>query len=756
MKTTKKLTLLSAIALMGAAGFTSCASDDEEVITNPNYNPETNEVVTKFVFNVSTGNTPTTRMNSAATQATSNDLFRGIDNCVVYSFKQAKDGQHLASAKTAAKRYDLAQILAPYTVDESKEKSNRVIETSLPLNTNTLLFYGKAIQGQSTGHDAYCEYGHLDTYSLPEDNNISKITIGLGQRLDATNRIVYHRVEDMLSGILTVVMNTNLAGTNHVAIAVNDHPNGDVDVPEYGWAVSADDYPTTLTWADYANVDGKSPVDGKSLYELEKKLAHIYTEMTNIQQGSGELRAGSGKALQLTIHDLWTNVNEVRCAIPLNKPETVAKCLAAYIHANLEKYFKYTYISKDGHGLDGVDYQDLATIADHLNKAEWPASATYVPFDVNEYKLDNKVVELINFPLSFKVPLGAAHLRFDAKKKQFGYVQDYNTSLMGDDVTTQTSDPITVENYCYPAELLYFGNSPIRVTAQEKSANEYPNGVANWDNDEKWTADWKIGHVTSSTSAIAMKNDVNYGTALMKTTVRYGAAQLKDNNHEIQKKKDPTLSDAAEPDNIIDIDGSPFAFTGIIIGGMPQRVGWDFIPKSGAKFHSYIYDHELPGEDANGEEGETVPADLDKSTTPNYTLLFDNYRENANSQDKVYVALEFLNKSGKPFFGEHNMIRNNTHFYLIGELDPEKVAAPVWPEHHALPPYNTDGTSIKTPRVYMQDYMTTADFVISENSLKHALLTVPDLRYSSMTLGLSVDIKWSTGLNFSNIILGGE
>jgi hypothetical protein len=33
---------------------------------------------------------------------------------------------------------------------------------------------------------------------------------------------------------------------------------------------------------------------------------------------------------------------------------------------------------------------------------------------------------------------------------------------------------------------------------------------------------------------------------------------------------------------------------------------------------------------------------------------------------------------------------------------------------------------------------------------------VPDLRYSSLTLGLSVDLKWSTGLNFENIILGGE
>ena len=62
-------------------------------MNNPNYNPETNEVVTKFVFNVSTGNTPT-RQSSAATQATSDDYFRGIDNCVLYSLK-GSDGKHV-------------------------------------------------------------------------------------------------------------------------------------------------------------------------------------------------------------------------------------------------------------------------------------------------------------------------------------------------------------------------------------------------------------------------------------------------------------------------------------------------------------------------------------------------------------------------------------------------------------------------------------------------------------------------------------
>jgi hypothetical protein len=75
--------------------------------------------------------------------------------------------------------------------------------------------------------------------------------------------------------------------------------------------------------------------------------------------------------------------------------------------------------------------------------------------------------------------------------------------------------------------------------------------------------------------------------------------------------------------------------------------------------------------------------------------------------------------------------------------------------YHALPPYNSDGTTKKISRVFIQDFMTTANFVIGPNSLKYAYLTVPDLRSSSLSLGLSVDIKWETGLNFSNIVLGG-
>ena len=67
MKKTNQFVLGFAIALTGALGFSACSSNDEAEVNNPNYNPETNEVLAKFVFNVSTGNTATTRQSSAAT-----------------------------------------------------------------------------------------------------------------------------------------------------------------------------------------------------------------------------------------------------------------------------------------------------------------------------------------------------------------------------------------------------------------------------------------------------------------------------------------------------------------------------------------------------------------------------------------------------------------------------------------------------------------------------------------------------------------
>ena len=749
--TNHKFLLILGTYLVGAFGFTACSSSNEEAaaITNPDYNPATNEVKAKFVFNMSIGN-GLTRQSAAATQAVETERFRGIDNTVIFSYKQSGyDGHHLAALPENGlmdKRYDLAEILAPNTIDA--ENTHRVIETSLPLNTNTLLFYGRTKQGEVSSADiardftSYDVYGHLDNYSPGNDTNLKEANFQLGRRMTENHVESFQKIESLLAGVLTSIMHTNMSGDRHVAIDKTAHPSNESAIPPYGFDVSTDEYPN-LVWADFANVNGRSPMEtSHELYPLEKKLADAYREMTNIKQSAGELRAGSGQALEMTIQDLWSVINEVRCATPLNKPETVAKYLAELVNERLLEYFTYTSLPKDGSAVLGVKFKTTSRVITAFSMDIWPLTADAKPSDFASISS----VNLSDFPSMYHLPGGATHLQFDTTKKQFSYVWNYNTSAVGG------VGGFTVRNYYYPAELLYFANSPIRVSNLEHKPDTYPNGVANWNDDSKWGDDWtKNSHVISSTQSVAMQNDVHYGTALLKTTVRYSAEVLRDNNHAIQKAIDPTIADTDEPDNQIVVNGTTFQLKHIIVSGQPRNVGWDFLPTANTE-KGYITDMAISDDAAQIPDYSPAGA----KSAPNYTLVFDNYVPAATGQEKVYIALEFLNNSGRDFFGLHNVIRNGSTFYLIGELDPEKVADFTWPKNKAIPPYDANGNTIEAKRVFIQSFMTSADFVIGANSLKYAYLTVPDLRYSALTLGLSVDLKWSTGLNFNDIILGGN
>ena len=744
MKKIKILTYASVCALLSLVGFSACSSGDsaaaEPVTPSPNYNPVTDEVVAQFVFNLSLGNTPSMRMTSAATQAVNTETFRGIDKAGLFSYKQSTDGKHLATPENADKRFDIARILGRATI--TKDKSHRVIETSLPLNTNTLLFYGKAIRGtmtpeqeEQTGLTAKDVYGWLEKYTLAngdgdQDLKLSDTTFELQSRIE-DHKEAFERIESLLAGIMTCIMNTNLAGENHVKLPKD----------ECGWSedIDVDKYPNVY-WADFNSANGMSPIEHTHvLYALEVKMADAYREMTTIKQAQGELRAGYGTAILSTIQNLWSVVNEVRCATPFSVPEAVAKYMAERIHERIKQYFNGT-VPSNGMNVTEVSYETMTNLITHFTSdTAWPTTADKRP-DAAYYE-SIKGTKLVDFPQkSYRVPVGSTHYLFDKDKKQFYYVKNYNTSGVGD------GTGFTVESYYYPPELLYFGNSPLRISNQEHKPEHYPDGVANWDDDKNWdTSSWtKNSHVTSATQSVAMVNDINYGTSLLKTTVSFGSSILRDNNHAIQKDKDPTITEEDEPDKRITADAGLFQLNGVIIGGQWKQVGWNFLPKGDKQ--GYVYDCDIASPD--------IPT---PASTPNYTLVFDNYNALMAKQDKVYVALELIN-NGEMFFGEHGMIPHGGIFYLIGELDPNKAGLekPTWPQHHPLPPYNADGSSIETARVFMQDYMTTANFVIGENSLKHAYMTVPDLRYSALTLGMSVDINWSTGIDFGDVILGGD
>ena len=90
MKKNFRFALLGATALMGAASFTACSSSDE-IVDNPDYNPETNTVKTQFTISFPE-NVAKTRQSAATVQNAENiTSFRGMDNIVLYPFYATGD-----------------------------------------------------------------------------------------------------------------------------------------------------------------------------------------------------------------------------------------------------------------------------------------------------------------------------------------------------------------------------------------------------------------------------------------------------------------------------------------------------------------------------------------------------------------------------------------------------------------------------------------------------------------------------------------
>ena len=75
---------------------------------------------------------------------------------------------------------------------------------------------------------------------------------------------------------------------------------------------------------------------------------------------------------------------------------------------------------------------------------------------------------------------------------------------------------------------------------------------------------------------------------------------------------------------------------------------------------------------------------------------------------------------------------------------------PVWGVNgEAVTATAVKGESKKIARVFMQDFTTVVTFNIGATSFQKAYYSVPDLRASQMSLGLSVDLQWINGLNYS-------
>ena len=318
-------------------------------------------------------------------------------------------------------------------------------------------------------------------------------------------------------------------------------------------------------------------------------------------------------------------------------------------------------------------------------------------------------IESINFPGKFNLPDGVASLNWKTGESTFAYNAP-ETELFGN------GNSIKYNKICYPAELSYFVSTKTMVSDKDMSnLSEFPS-YTDWTKNTQsgWGEKTSFAEkaVENSTRTVGLKDPVQYSVAVLKSTVRCKAATLEDN-----------AQVAGKANQQITVPEDGFPVTGILIGGQPASVDWKYEPAASETFENTIYDKEMNVSPMYAEYTSEVP------TVGNYTLVFDN-----KSTDKkpVFVTIELENNSDKDFYGKDGIILKGAKFYLVGKLTPNATEGITNPN--------------SVDRVFVQDYVTTANFNITD--LKDAYNCIPDLRTSGINVGLAVDLDWKSGITF--------
>ena len=809
------------------------ACQREPVNGSENYD-EGNSVNVKFVLNVSTETGKDTKTTAQYAQIGDNS-FLGMDqvHLLAYNLDDHNKGTGAAASQgyfffnpiiqegtgeaatykpvAATRDFNMGTLFNPGAVNSNK--SSRTIELAIPLGTNSLSLYGKATR---TADDDY--QGSTTAKGDPKDLRTLQFT--LKSRLTDKNR--FNMGALFFSNMLNYFMSSGLVNENTFWTgssggvdhsygfwfpvpdeSVSGFPENPVDQQTVTiGSVEYTYYTGELSWKQLGTMhlyltDGKgvdpnkfvktAGSDGKgtnSVYykvnALGEVLGQAYYAICAVQTKLAEettyqeLRAGSASALLRVCSDLYAIMEKSVAASPTTWEEVCAQELAVLIKERMEKYFKlnendFNFIKTDA---GAIDLANLKIAAED----SWPSSTwtTYGEQFLDEFDLSYfyNIPESYGFPQNVGLPYGAAIMQctpdWSAQNKMDTFTYRDKIPAYGMGSTT-----FPIENYRFPPELMYYGNSSLRVTDSEVPESQLPTSAAGWANPTNplWK-DWEVnGSVKSSTRTVAMKNTINYGTALLRSVVRYddGLTALLDNNHELHPKEDDNPISITDPK-------AGFLVTGIIIGGQADVMGWDFTryPDSADQYKVMAWDatnQKYSGLTFDNNKFDKMIYDrvvdgyvIGQATTPIYSMVWDNYDATlpADAQSDVYIAVELLNQTGKDFWGELNMIRKNGVFYLVGKLDLGKAITAARKtsgdsafkdlsrSDYNYPPFRPDtGETVNAPRVFMQDYVTEATLLLKENALKHAYLTVPDLRASQVSLGLSIDLAWKPGLAFT-------
>ena len=736
MKKLFNFALMGAIALTGATMFTGCSGSDDAVAenNNPNFNPAKNEVTTQFVLNIAANtNNNVTRQSATTVQKALN--FRGMQDAKLIGLATgttattniapyaggATTTDWTATSGIKSKTYDLGTLYGANSVDNNPETDNRdqsshrVVELTLPLTTDAMLVYGRAIPNGKEEANGKVDY---NITTAPEN-----ITFDLVSRLGG-NATKYSHTCNLVALILNRIMLSEVAAQSYDSSNPYKTPRTTSDPEAYKQTEAL----PALSWRTLGGASG-------ALAPLQENLSKLYNAMTSFTtSGSGAnkaIRSGSASAILKMTKDAYAIVKSVYEAVPTTQAELNAQRLAYEILSRMDYYFSS----------QGSVFRTVGTPTTEGSIAK--ALVDNNVMTASEFTTNyGDVIDafLSGLPTSFNLPEGVSQLYFSDYSATTGSATGGFSYSNPSQSLIDISTTLNPAKYMYPSELLYFDNSLLRVNDSEVAVSDYPNGYGTWDTEASWgtstgwTTPWSTGKVISTTRSVAVKNNINYGVSMLQTSVilKTGVTDFNDNRSAIvTTESDQTLTSA---------EVSGFTLTGILIGGQYKKLGWNYLAKTGATENDnfVIYDNQI------ANDGD-IPT---SGGNENYTLVFDNYYDGGDQQD-VLVALEFQNGNEKDFYGVGGIIPKGSKFYLVGKLKlSEGTGTITWPDKYAIPPY-TSGATTETPRIFIQDYVTTATFTIGINSLKSAYSTVPDLRSSQTSLGLSVDLNWRPGLIFS-------
>ena len=388
-------------------------------------------------------------------------------------------------------------------------------------------------------------------------------------------------------------------------------------------------------------------------------LSKAYTDITN----DGAVIAGSGPMVEAMLSSLYSFFRGYE-----SFNETPFEITENGEHYPVQKLNGEPLLYKDIFNALRVEVLNRFT----LNTAY---AKDYLTVDVDNLTVRFIEEDLSTYPESRGLPTGCAILRWTPT----GFVVPQISGVEG---------MAPINRYCFPTSLYYCVNTTIKTSKDKNIAQAYSTSNT-W---EEVLDDYTLGStITSNTTSVALVKPLQYAVGMLSATVQSDRDWLQDND--------------GLPETTVFATGENLPVTGIILSGQYAQ-NFDFTPET-SEDEYFSYDNQTPG--VYLTKVKSAPIRTLSLPTP-------------EGKD-IYFTLEFLNNSGRTFFGADGRVLPGHKFYMVGKME--------------LP---TDPAKRKFEQVFVPDHITTLKCTIY--SLAGAYNAVPDLGIPQLVIGVQTQVNW--------------